>query len=164
MGKKEKDEKSSIMEVNNSLYSRAFWETLILKQNKWHRHGVLIHTLKVVYQVVKARDYKFLACAFFHDLGKPITAYRDKEDLITGEYSFTDHEEKSYQIVKNWPFLSSWSKDMIRYHYLIRDRRNSKKRGHFKRLARLEESWGKLSPEFIKDLEQFLIYDDKGKK
>jgi predicted HD phosphohydrolase len=164
MGKKEKDEESSIMEVNNTLYSKAFWETLILKQNRWHRHGVLIHTLKVVYQVVKARDYKFIACAFFHDLGKPITAYRDKEDLITREYSFTDHEEKSYQIVKNWPILSDWSKDMIRYHYLIRDRKNSKKRGDFKRLTRLEESWNKLSPEFIKDLEQFLIYDDRGKK
>ena len=164
MGKKEKEKESNIMDVNNSLISRAFWETLLFKQNKWHRHGVFIHTLKVVYQVLKAKDYKFLATAFFHDLGKPIVAFRDEEDLITGEYSFRDHEEKSYQIVKNWPFLSLWSKDMIRYHYLIRDRKNSKKRGHFKRLARLEESWNKLSPEFIQDLEQFLIYDDKGKK
>jgi len=164
MGKKEKEKESYIVDVNNKLTSKVFWETLILKQNKWHRHGVFIHTLKVVYQVLKAKDYKFTATAFFHDLGKPITAYRDKEDLITGEYSFTDHEEKSYQIVKNWPFLSDWSKDMIRYHYLIRDRKNSKKRGDFKRLTRLEESWNKLSPEFIKDLEQFLIYDDKGKK
>ena len=164
MGKKEKDEESSIMEVNNSFISKAFWETLIFKQNKWHRHGVFIHTLKVVYQVVKAKDYKFLSTAFFHDLGKPIVAFRDKEDMITGEYSFRDHEEKSYQIVKNWPFLSSWSKDMIRYHYLIRDRSNCKKKGNFKRLTRLEEIWGTLSPEFIIDLEQFLIYDDKGKK
>ena len=54
MGKKEKDEESSIMEVNNSFISKAFWETLLFKQNKWHRHGVLIHTLKVVYQVLKA--------------------------------------------------------------------------------------------------------------
>ncbi len=164
MGEKEKDEKSSIMDVNNSFYSKAFWETLLFKQNRWHRHGVFIHTLKVVYQVLKAKDYKFLACAFFHDLGKPIVAFRDEEDLITREYSFRNHEEKSYQIVKNWKYLSFWSKDMIRYHYLIRDRSNCKKKGHFKRLARLEESWSKLSPEFIKDLEQFLIYDDKGKK
>ena len=164
MGKKEKEKESYIVDVNNKLTSRAFWETLLFKQNKWHRHGVLIHTLKVVYQVIKAKDYKFLATAFFHDLGKPITAYRDKEDLITGEYSFTDHEEKSYQIVKNWPILSDWSKDMIRYHYLIRDRLNSRKRGHLKRLKRLDEAWDNLSPEFIKDLEQFLIYDDKGKK
>lgn len=164
MEKKESEKESDIVDVNNKLYSRAFWETLLLKQNKWHRHGVLIHTLKVVYQVCKAKDYKFLAAAFFHDLGKPIVAYRDEEDLITKEYSFTDHEEKSYQIVKNWPFLSDWSKDMIRYHYLIRDRHNSKKKGHLKRLARLEDSWSKLSPEFIQDLEQFLIYDDKGKK
>ncbi len=159
-----KNEESSIMEVNNSLYSKAFWETLILKQNKWHRHGVLIHTLKVVYQVLKAKDYRFLATAFFHDLGKPIVAFRDEEDMITQEYSFRDHEEKSYLIVKNWPILSSWSKDMIRFHYLIRDRINSKKKGHLTRLAKLDAAWDKLSPEFIKDLELFLIYDDKGKK
>ena len=164
MGKKEKDEKSCIMEVNNSFISRAFWETLLLKQNRWHRHGVFIHTLKVVYQVLKAKDYKFLAAAFFHDLGKPIVAYRDEEDMVTKEYSFTDHEERSYLIVQNWPFLSKWSKDVIRYHYLIRDRINSKKKGHFKRLTRLEATWDTLSPEFIQDLEQFLIYDDKGKK
>lgn len=152
------------IETKNGLISKAFWETLLLKQNKWHRHGVLMHTLKVVYQVVKARDYKFLAAAFFHDIGKPVVAFRNEEDKITGEYSFRDHEEKSYQIVKNWPFLSDWTKDMIRYHYLIRDRKNSKKRGHFERLQRLEESWNSLSPAFIKDLEQFLIYDDRGKK
>ncbi len=164
MGKKENKKESDIVAVNNKLYSKTFWDTLLFKQNKWHRHGVFIHTLKVVYQVLKAKDYKFLATAFFHDLGKPIVAYRDEEDKKTGEYSFTDHEEVSYQIVKNWPILSDWSKDMIRYHYLIRDRKNSKKRGNFKRLTRLEESWNSLSPEFIKDLEQFLIYDDKGKK
>jgi len=135
MGKKENKNESDIVAINNKLYSKTFWVTLLIKQNRWHRHGVLIHTLKVVYQVCKAKDYKFLATAFFHD-----------------------------QIVKNWPILSDWSKDMIRYHYLIRDRRNSKKRGHLKRLARLDAAWDKLSPEFIKDLEQFLIYDDKGKK
>jgi len=164
MGKKENKKESDIVAIKNKLTSKAFWETLLFKQNKWHRHGVFIHTLKVVYQVIKARDYKFLATAFFHDLGKPIVAYRDDDDKKTGEYSFTDHEEVSYQIVKNWPFLSQWSKDMIRYHYLIRDRKNSKKRGNFKRLERLEKAWNSLSPEFIKDLEQFLIYDDKGKK
>lgn len=164
MGEKEKEKESSIVDVNNKIYSKVFWVTLLLKQNKWHRHGVLIHTFKVVYQVLKAKDYKFLATALFHDIGKPIVAYRDEEDMITGEYSFRDHEEKSYQMVKNWPFLSQWTKQMIRYHYIIRDRINSKKKGHLKRLARLDDAWENLSPEFIKDLQQFLVYDDKGKK
>jgi CRISPR/Cas system-associated endonuclease Cas3-HD len=150
--------------INNKLYSKTFWDTLILKHNRWHRHGVLIHTLKVVYQVCKAKDYKFLATAFFHDLGKPIVAYRDEEDKKTGEYSFRDHEEISYQIVKNWPFLSQWTKEMIRFHYIIRDRINSKRKGNLTRLKRLDDAWDKLSPEFIVDLEQFLIYDDRGKK
>ena len=107
--------------INNKITSKIFLETLFIKQNKWHRYGVLLHTLKVVYGVLKAKDYRFLASALFHDIGKPSVAYRDEEDMITGEYSFTDHEERSYQIVKNWFFLSDWTKQIIRYHYIIRE-------------------------------------------
>jgi predicted HD phosphohydrolase len=147
----------------NKPYSKIFLETLFIKQNKWHKYGVLLHTLKVFYAVLKAKDYKFIGAALFHDLGKPIVAYRDDEDVITGEYSFTDHEEKSYQIVKNWFFLSEWTKLIIRYHYLIRDLKNSKRKGNHQRLARLEKSWETLDDKFIKDLHIFLAYDDYGK-
>ena len=150
--------------INNKPYSKIFLETLFLKQNKWHKYGVLLHTLKVVYGVIKAKDYKFLAAALFHDIGKPSVAYRDEEDMITGEYSFTDHEEKSYQIVKNWFFLSHWSKQIIRYHYIIRDLKNSKRKKLDERLDRLEKSWATLDDKFIKELEIFLVYDDYGKR
>jgi len=149
--------------INNKIFSKIFWITLLFKQNKWHKHGVLIHTFKVLFGVLKAKDYRFIAVALFHDIGKPFVAYQDDEDKITGEYSFTDHEEKSYQIVKNWFFLSSWTKKVIRYHYIIRDIKNSKRKGLIKRLERLEKSWEQLDENFIKDLEQFLIYDDYGK-
>ncbi|MEA2049902.1 MAG: HD domain-containing protein [Campylobacterota bacterium] len=119
--------------------------------------------MKVAYGVIKAKDYRFLAAAIFHDIGKPSVAYQDSEDILTGEYSFTDHEEKSYQIVKNWFFLSDWTKEIIRYHYIIRDIKNSKRKGNLKRLARLENSWQTLDEEFIKELEIFLKYDDYGK-
>jgi len=152
-----------MFEINNSVFSKVFWITLLFKQNKWHKYGVLLHTLKVVYGVIKAQDYRFLAAALFHDVGKPSVAYQDDEDIFTGEYSFTDHEEKSYQIVKNWPFLSDWTKEVIRYHYIIRDIKNSKRKGRFARLVRLEEAYSKLDDEFIKDLEIFLRYDDYGK-
>jgi len=149
--------------INNKIISRIFLETLFIKQNKWHKYGVLLHTLKVVYGVLKAKNYKYLAAALFHDIGKPSVAYRDEEDMITGEYSFTDHEEKSYQIVKNWFFLSDWTKQIIRYHYIIRDIKNSKRKGKLDRLARLEKSWKTLDDKSIKELEVFLIYDDYGK-
>jgi len=148
---------------NNTIFSKIFWITLLFKQNKWHKHGVLVHTLKVLFGVVKTKDYKFIAVALFHDIGKPFVAYQDDEDKITGEYSFTDHEERSYQIVKNWFFISSWTKKVIRFHYIIRDIKNSKRKGLTKRLERLEKSWEQLDENFIKDLEQFLIYDDYGK-
>jgi len=150
--------------INNKITSRLFLETLFIKQNKWHKYGVLLHTLKVVFAVLKAKDYKFIASALFHDIGKPNVAYRDKEDILTGEYSFTDHEEKSYQIVKNWFFLSDWTKQIIRYHYIIRDLKNSKRKGLLDRLGRLEKAWATLDGEFIKELEVFLIYDDYGKQ
>jgi hypothetical protein len=150
--------------INNKPYSKPFLKTLFIKQNKWHRYGVLLHTLKVVYGVIKAKDYKFVASALFHDIGKPSVAYQDESDILVGEYSFTDHEEKSYQIVKNWFFLSKWTKSIIRYHYIIRDIKNSKRKGLTIRLKRLEDSWENLDKKFILELEQFLIYDDYGKK
>lgn len=153
-----------MQEINNPIFSKIFWITLLFKQNKWHRYGVFLHTMKVVFGVLKAKDFRFLATAIFHDIGKPFVAYQDDEDILVGEYSFTDHEERSYQIVKKWFFLSTWTKNMIRYHYIIRDIKNSKRKGNLERLARLEESWDTLDEVFIKDLEQFLIYDDYGKQ
>jgi predicted HD phosphohydrolase len=150
--------------INNSIFSKIFWTTLLFKQNKYHRYGVLLHTLKVVVCVIKARDFRFLAAAFFHDIGKPFVAYQDDEDILVGEYSFTDHEERSYQIVKNWFFLSNWTKKVIRYHYIIRDIQNSKRKGLLDRLERLENAYATLDDDFIKELEVFLIYDDYGKQ
>lgn len=153
-----------MFEISNSIFSKIFWTTLVIKQNRYHKYGVFLHTLKVVLGVIKAKDFKFLAAALFHDIGKPFVAYQDKEDILVDEYSFTDHEEKSYQIVKNWFFLSDYTKQIIRYHYIIRDIKNSKQKGLFSRLIRLEKSWKQLDSKFIKDLEIFLIYDDYGKR
>ena len=62
-----------------------------------------------------------------HDIGKPSTAYiKNRDDADNSEYSFTDHEEKSYQIIKNWFFISEHTKKIVRYHYLIRDIKKSK--------------------------------------
>ena len=149
--------------VSNSVFSKVFWITLIIKQNEHHKYGVLLHTLKVVWGALKDKQYRFIIPALLHDLGKPVVAYQKEKDISTNTYSFTDHEEKSYQIIKNWFFLSDWTKDMVRYHYLIRDISKSKKEKKVQRLQRLENSWATLSPEFIKDLEQFFIYDDYGK-
>jgi len=153
-----------MFKINNSIFSKIFWITLLIKQNEYHRYGVLLHTLKVLFGVLKAKDFRFVAAALFHDIGKPFVAYQDEDDILVGEYSFTDHEEKSYQIVKKWFFLSDYTKEIIRYHYIIRDIKNSKKKGNFSRLVRLEESYSKLDNAFIKDLETFLIYDDYGKR
>ncbi len=150
--------------VNNSIFSKIFWHTLLIKQNNHHKYGVLLHTLKVFYGALKAKDYKFLIPALLHDIGKPIVAYQKSEDIIKDEYSFTDHEEKSYQIIKNWFFISQWTKDIVRYHYIIRDIWKCKKEGKLERLHRLQTTWDTLDEEFIAQLRVFLIYDDYGKK
>ena len=153
-----------INQTKNSFFSKTFWITLLVKQNKWHRYGVLIHTLKVTLGAIKNKDYKFIAAGLFHDLGKPGVAFQKPEDIINNEYSFIDHEERSYQIVKNWFFLSDWTKNVIRYHYIIRDIRKCTKKGNLERLTRLQKTWDTFDDDFIKDLEQFLIYDDYGKE
>lgn len=149
--------------TNNSFFSKASLESLFFTQNKWHQHGVFVHTLRVTYYCLKAGDYKFFASGLLHDIGKPSTAHvKDEEDREFGEYSFTDHEEKSYQIIKNWPFVSEYTKNIVRYHYLIRDIKKSKKE-NLERYAQKQEIWDSLDEEMHADLTQFLIYDDLGK-
>jgi predicted HD phosphohydrolase len=151
------------MEVNNKPFSRAFLDSFFCTQNKWHQHGVLLHTLRVVYYVLKAGEFKFLAAAFLHDVGKPFCAFKkDEEDYEFNEWSFTDHEERSYQIIKDWSFVSDYAKKIVRYHYLIRDIKKAKKE-NLARYAEKQPIWDSLDEETQKDLQRFLIYDDQGK-
>ena len=69
-----------------------------------------LHTLRVAYYALVNGDYRMLPAALLHDIGKPVVSYQKDEDIPLGEYSFTDHEEMSYQIIKTWPFLSNYTK------------------------------------------------------
>ncbi len=153
----------SMNEVNNKIFSKPFLDSLFFTQNKWHQHGVFVHTLRVVYQVLKHGEFKMLGAAFLHDVGKPFVAFKkDDEDWEFNEWSFTDHEERSYQIIKNWPFVSEYTKTLVRYHYLIRDIKKAKKED-LVRYAIKQPIWDSLDEELQRDLEKFLIYDDLGK-
>ena len=146
----------------NRVFSKPFLLTLFWKQNKYHRHGVLVHTLKVLYHTLINKDYKLLPSALLHDIGKPFVAYQDEEDVVTGEWSFTDHEEKSYQIIKNWNFISEYTKKIVRYHYLIRDIEKHKIKDP-KRSAEKKRIWDSLDEDIQEDLRRFIGYDDLGK-
>ena len=103
------------------------------------------------------------AAAIFHDIGKPSTAFvKDEEDRKFNEYSFTDHEEKSYQIIKNWFFVGEYTKSLVRYHYLIRDINLSKTR-NTKRYEEKKSTWESLGADMKDDLALFLKFDDMGK-
>jgi len=132
-------------------------------QNKWHQHGVFFHTLRVTYYCIKAGEFRMIGAGLLHDVGKPFTAFKkDKEDDEFGEWSFTDHEERSYEIIKEWPFVSEYTKKLVRYHYLIRDIKKSKKE-NLKRYAQKSAIWETLDEEMQADLHRFLSYDDAGK-
>jgi predicted HD phosphohydrolase len=150
--------------TRNSIFSKVFWITLLFKQNNHHRYGVFLHTMKVALGAIKDKNYKFIPAALLHDIGKPIVAYQKPEDILVDEYSFTDHEEKSYQMIKNWFFLNDWTKNMVRYHYIIRDMYKSQKDGKVERYQFLKKQWDTFDDDFIKDLEIFLKYDDYGKR
>lgn len=151
------------MEVNNSFFSIPFWRSLLFVQNKWHQHGIFVHTLRVTYYTLKAGQFKMLSAALLHDVGKPSTAFvKDEEDEIHGEYSFTDHEERSYEIIKNWPFVNEYTKDLVRYHYLIRDIKKSATED-LKRHEEKKKIWETLDAMMHEDLRIFLEFDDLGK-
>ncbi|DAB30908.1 MAG TPA: phosphohydrolase [Sulfurimonas sp. UBA12504] len=149
--------------THNSIFSIPFLKSFFFTQNKWHQHGVFLHTMRVVYYTLKGGDFRFLAAAFLHDIGKPFSAHvKDEEDKEFNEYSFTDHEEKSYQMIKNWSFVSEYTKNLVRYHYLIRDIKKSKKED-LERYAQKKTIWDALSEDMQNDLMRFLHYDDLGK-
>ena len=149
--------------INNSPFSKPFLKSLFFTQNKWHQHGVFLHTLRVTYYILKAGEFKLLGAGLLHDVGKPFTAFKkDEEDLEFNEYSFTDHEERSYQIIKNWFFVSEYTKNIVRHHYLIRDMKKSKIED-FERYAKKQPVWDSLDEEIKGDLTRFLKYDDLGK-
>jgi predicted HD phosphohydrolase len=104
----------------NSIFSKVFWITLFIKQNKYHNHGVFVHTLKVCFCAIKAKQYHLIVSSLLHDIGKPVMAYQDDEDILVDEYSFTHHEQKSYQMIKYIPFLSQTTRNIIRYHNVVR--------------------------------------------
>ena len=153
----------SSSDVNNRIWSYAFLDSLFFTQNKWHQHGIFVHTLRVTYYALKAGEFKFFAAGLLHDIGKPSTAFKkDKEDYEFSEWSFTDHEERSYEVIQNWPFISEYTKKIVRYHYLIRDIKKSKKED-LERYAKKQAIWETLDEDMQQDLYRFLSYDDAGK-
>jgi len=151
------------MEINNRFFSVPFLRSLFFMQNKWHQHGILVHTLRVTYYTLKAGQFRMFMAALLHDVGKPFTAFvKDEEDEIYGEYSFTDHEERSYQIIKNWPCISEYTKNLVRYHYLIRDIKKSATENP-PRYAEKTKIWDSLDENMHEELRIFLEFDDLGK-
>lgn len=145
-----------------------FW-----KQNSWHKHGVLIHTIKVIFYIIKNRKYKMIPAWILHDIWKPLVATKD--NTIELSFSFTGHEEKSYQIIKDIPFISDYTKNLVRWHYLIRGIKKAKEKSMSKEKSKKEryfwkdehqrqsEIYKNLNENFKKDLSLFLKCDDLGK-
>ena len=147
---------------------KAFWTTMLWHQNKHHKHSVIVHTLKVTYHLLRKGHYKMLMAGLLHDWGKPISAYQDEKDIREGgvDYSFTNHEELGYHMIKNWPtwLVSDYTKELVRHHYLIRAMGKARKKCDLHKLLRLKRTWNKLDDNFKEDLAKFLVCDDLGKK
>ena len=148
----------------NRILRKEFFITLFVKQNKWHRYSVLVHTLALVYHAIRAKEYKMIVAGLLHDIGKPVVAFQDEKDKLTGEYSFTNHEEISYQLIKNIPFISPYTKNLVRYHYLMRGKQVAKKKGNMGRYHRMQRIYNQLDEDFLRDLALFLKFDDLAKR
>ena len=121
------------------------------------------HTLALVIHAIKDKQYRMIPAALLHDIGKPVIAFQDEKDKTTGEYSFHNHEELSYQIIKNWK-ISSYTKDLVRYHYLIRGMSKAKQRNQIGKYKRMKRSYDSLDSSFTKELKLFMKFDDLAKK
>ncbi len=150
----------------NTIYSYNFWKSLLFKQNNYHAHGVFLHSMLVVWHLFRMKQYKMLMAGLLHDISKPIVAKPDEKDIARGfgELSFTSHEELGYQTIKNWDFVSDYTKQIVRYHYLIRGMGKAKKKGEMAKYRRLQRVWNGLTPTMKQDLAHFLKADDLAKK
>ncbi|HIQ28241.1 MAG TPA: HD domain-containing protein [Sulfurovum sp.] len=150
----------------NSIYSYNFWKSLLFRQNDHHRYGVFRHTVMVAYHLLREKQYKLILASLMHDFGKPLTAKPDNDDIArgNGELSFRNHEAISYLVIKNWRFVSDYSKEIVRHHYLIRGMGKAKKKNEMPKYRRLKRTWDGLSDEMKKDLAVFLKADDLAKK
>jgi len=150
----------------NTIYSKNFWKSLLYRQNDHHRYGTFRHSMMVVYHLVKAGNYQMAMAGVLHDIGKPLVAKPDAKDIERGrgELSFTNHEELSYQIIKEWSFIGDHTKQLVRHHYLIRGIVKAKQKGQFAKHRRLQRVWNSLSAEMKDDLAIFLKADDLAKK
>ncbi len=104
-----------------------------------------------------------IPAAILHDIAKPLCAFQDDKDKLNNTYSFTNHEELSYQIIKNW-YISDYTKKLVRYHYLIRGMKKAQEKDNIERYNRMKRQYDKLSEKEIKDLKIFLALDDGAKK
>lgn len=150
----------------NTIIDKNFWKSLLYRQNDYHRYGVFRHTMMVAYHLFKAKEHRLLPASILHDFGKPFTAKPDAKDIARGrgEMSFTNHEELSYLIIKEWSFISDYTKQVVRHHYLIRGMAKAKQKGEVPKLRRLQRVWNGLSQEMKDDLVIFLKADDLAKK
>jgi HD-like signal output (HDOD) protein len=111
----------------------------------------------------KAKKYKMIPAAFLHDIGKPYVAFQNEKDKQTGEYSFFNHEEISYHIIKNWK-VSPYTKNLVRYHYLIRGMQKAKEKNLLGVYKRMKRDFDSLDVDFVEDLKLFMKFDDLGKE
>lgn len=142
---------------------KEFFITLLIKQNKWHRFGVFVHTLALVVHLIKAKKYKMIPAGFLHDIGKPYVVFQNEKDKKTGEYSFHNHEEISYHLIKN-SNISTYTKNLVRCHYLIRGMQKAKEKNHQGRYKRMKRIFESLDDDFIEDLKLFMKFDDMAKE
>lgn len=151
---------------------KHFIITLFLRQNKHHKHSVLVHTLIVFWYSLFSSKKRFATAALLHDIGKPFVATLKKDGY---NYSFTNHEEKSYQIIKNWPFISDYTKNLVRYHYIRRRMEKDAiklKKGinssngdpiTQEKIDQMIQKHNSFPVSFQKDLRMFQKLDDKAK-
>ena len=145
------------------VFRKEFFITLFIKQNNYHKYGVLLHTLALMVHAIKDKQYKMIPAALLHDIGKPVIAFQDEKDKNTGEYSFHNHEELSYQLIKNWK-ISDYTKKLVRYHYLIRGMAKAKQKNQMGKYKRMKRSYDSLDNGFKKELKLFMKFDDLAKK
>jgi hypothetical protein len=83
---------------------------------------------------------------------------------------------KWYQVIKKIPFISKYTKKLVRWHYLIRGTEKAKEKSEdlnrskeernywYEKYIKLVNARNRLDENFKKDLETFIKFDDYWKR
>jgi len=127
---------------------------MALQSPEWHPEGNTLIHMKIVYERArKSGDINMMLAAFFHDIGKATTTYKNKR----GTWSAHGHEEVSARMVQKYAdWIEEVGGDSTEVYEIVKNHMKVKLMGE---MRRVKQEMLRANPYFDK-IEAFSQFDN----